>query len=293
MLTLALASLSVSSVDLARPTTEATRLSDEPFIYVTHNFFSPETVGHMVDRVPKDEAAYTPCIGQVDEFDSKRCALLKVAGDDVLEAALDKVASTYNVDVAQLQEGGLPVIRYLPGAPPVGKHGDEDKHGVVPNATLVVYLTPSTGAGQTIFPEADVAVTPRPGSVLSFTNVDAHGKPHPKGKHWVSAVPADAPRDRLVLQIPIYVRSDGDGVSRRYAHPEHVSGGKKPGQHEYLHGNDAQKAAGAAALAAGFGVAIAYMAAKQGSFDPSKVAEYKQQAEDTGKFVDADFEKKE
>jgi molybdopterin biosynthesis enzyme MoaB len=50
----------------------------------------------------------------------------------------------------------------------VGKHGDEDRHGVVPNATLVVYLTGSTGgaataAGQTIFPEAGVAVSPTPG----------------------------------------------------------------------------------------------------------------------------------
>ena len=50
----------------------------------------------------------------------------------------------------------------------MGKHGDEDRHGVVPNATLVVYLTGSTGgaataAGQTVFPEAGVAVSPTPG----------------------------------------------------------------------------------------------------------------------------------
>ena len=42
----------------------------------------------------------------------------------------------------------------------MGKHGDEDRHGVVPSATLVVYLTGSTGGagtappGQTLFPGA-------------------------------------------------------------------------------------------------------------------------------------------
>ena len=100
----------------------------------------------------------------------------------------------------------------------MGKHGDEDRHGVVPNATLVVYLTGSTGGagtappGQTLFPEAGVAVSPSPGAVLAFQNVDATGAPHPKGKHLVSAVPKDAAGDRLILQIPI-VHGGGDAPS--------------------------------------------------------------------------------
>lgn len=284
--------LSLSAPDLARPSTASSvQLSDAPNIWMTHDFLSSEAAAHMRSKVPKDESAYSPCIGQVDEFDSKKCTILPVAGDELLEAAVDKVGAAWNMDVSWLRKVGLPIIRYLPGAPPVGKHGDEDKHGVVPNATLVVYLTASSSAGapggQTIFPEAGVAVTPKPGSILAFQNVDEHGAPHPRGKHTVSAVPADSPGDRLIVQIPIYQK---DGV--RKAFPEHVSGNKKPGEHESMHGTAEQIAAGKAALAAGFGIAIAFMAAKAGKFDEADVPALKKQAEDTGKFAPADFEPK-
>ena len=249
--------------DLAAPLQSAgMRLSASPNIWLTHDFLSAKTIDHIVSKVPKDEAAYSPCIGQVDEFDSKRCTHVPVAGDEIIDAALAKIENTWNIDVAKMREGGLPIIRYLPGAPAVGKHGDEDRHGVVPNATLVMYLTPSSGSGQpgqTIFPEADVAVSPKPGSVLSFQNVDEHGARHPHAKHLVSSVPKDATGDRLVVQIPI---AHGPKGTRPYAYPEHVSGNKKPGQHESMHGTDDQKGAAAAALAAGMGIAIAYMAAK-------------------------------
>ena len=279
--------------DLARPASSAaTRLSDSPSIWLTPDFLSPEAIAHMLMQVPKDEAAYSPCIGQVDEFESKRCAMMPVAGDAIIEAVVAKVENTWAVDTAKLLEGGLPIIRYLPGAPAVGKHGDEDRHGTIPNATLVVYLTGASSSGvsgQTIFPDANVSVSPKPGAVLSFQNTDEHGKRHPLAKHLVSAVAKDAPGDRLILQIPIMHMVKG---TRPYAYPEHVSGNKKPGQHEYLHGNDSQKAAAQAALAAGFGIAIAYMAAKNGKFDPNDVAALEQQARDSGKFTDADFAKK-
>lgn len=231
------------AADLARPAVEAAeRLSDAPNIWLARDFLSAATVAHMRSKVPTDEGAYRPCIGQVEEFDSKRCAFLPVQGDALLEAAVAQIGQAWNVDTSRLQQG-LPLIRYLPGAPPseciprllridtctyishphalgappVGKHGDEDRHGVVPNATLVVYLTGSTGgaapaAGQTVFPEAGVAVSPTPGAVLAFQNVDAAGAPHPKGKHLVSAVPKDAAGDRLILQIPI-VHGGGDAPS--------------------------------------------------------------------------------
>ena len=281
-----------ASKDLARPmgADGATRLSASPNIWLTHDFLSPQTVAHMIANVPKDEAKYSPCIGQVDEFDSKRCTLLPVADDDVLEAALDKIGHTWDIDVTALKKGGLPIIRYLPGAPAVGKHGDEDRHGVVPNATLVMYLTASDRTadgptGQTIFPEADVAVTPRRGSVLSFQNVDETGARHPNGKHLVSAVPKDAAGDRLVVQIPIKYEAN----TRPYAYPEHVSGAKKPGQHEKMHGHDAQKGAYAAAVAAGTSLAVAYMAAKAGKFEEGDIPALEAAAKETGKFSADDF----
>ena len=162
------------AADLARPAVEAAeRLSDAPNIWLARDFLSEATVAHMRSKVPTDEGAYQPCIGQVEEFDSKRCAFLPVQGDALLEAAVARIGQAWNVDTSRLQRG-LPLIRYLPGAPPVGKHGDEDRHGVVPNATLVVYLTGATGgggsaAGQTVFPEAGVAVSPTPGRTLTLT----------------------------------------------------------------------------------------------------------------------------
>jgi len=295
MLALSLTHAALSAIDLARPgALDSTQLSNSPNIWLTHDFLSPAALAHLRTMIPKEEAAYTPCIGQMDQFDSKKCTLVKVEGDEILEAAMAKIEHTWDIDVEPLKKVGLPIIRYLPGAPPVGKHGDEDRHGVVPNATLVMYLTQSDRTtdgptGQTIFPEAGVTVTPRQGSVLSFQNVDAMGAPHPQGKHLVSAVPKEAAGDRLVVQIPI----KHEAGMRPYAYPEHVSGGKKPGQHESMHGTDDQKAAAAAAVALGFGIAIAYMAAKEGKFSEDDVAELTKKAKESGKFVDADFEKKE
>jgi len=285
-----------ASLDLAVPRVTSglkgltEMLSQSPPIHITHDFLSPAAAAHLLSKVPKDESKYSPCIGQTDEFDSKRCTLLPTEGDDIAEAAIAKIASVWDIDTTLLLKG-LPIIRYLPGAPAVGKHGDEDRHGIVPNATLVLYLTDSdrvagAASGQTLFPEADVAVTPRQGSILSFQNVDEHGAPHPRGKHLVSAVPKDAKQDRIVVQIPIAHKA---GV-KAYAYPEHVSGGKKPGQHEKMHGTAEQKGAYMAAVAAGMSLAVAYMAAKSGGFDPAKEEEYKAAAVDTGKFVDADFE---
>jgi len=287
---LSLCTAALSSTDLAQPMTQTSqRLSASPNIHITHDFLSSAAVSHMLAKVPKDEAAYAPCIGQVQEFASKRCTFLPVAGDEILEAAVAKIEATWDIDTTQLKQG-LPIIRYLPGAPPVGKHGDEDRHGSIPNATLVLYLTnPSGGAGgQTIFPDANVVVTPKQGSILSFQNVDDNGAVHPLAKHSVGAVPQDATSDRLVVQVPIAHKHG----QRAYAYPEHVSGGKKPGQHESMHGTDEQKAAAQAALAAGFGIAIAYMAAKAGKFDEADLPALTEEAKATGKFVDADFEPK-
>jgi len=121
--------------------------------------------------------------------------------------------------------------------------------------------------------------------VLSFQNVDASGAPHAKGKHLVSAVPKEAAGDRLVVQIPIAKKAGARG----FAYPEHVSGAKKPGEHEKLHGNADQKAAYAAAVAAGTSIAIAFMAAKTGKFEEGDEAALKEAAAATGKFTEADM----
>ena len=62
---------------------------------------------------------------------------------------------------------------------------------------------------------------------------------------------------------------DGTRVpgSRSCADAEHVSGNKLPGEHEAMHGEPNQKAAYAAAVAAGMSIAVAFMAAQAGKFE--------------------------
>lgn len=132
----------VAAKDLARPDAPSShQLSSSPCLWRTDDFITPASAAHLLSRIPTDEAAFEPCLNQVHEFASKRCALLPVTGDKVTEALLTKLSATWDVDVARLVMRGLPIIRYLPGAPAVGLHGDEDRHGSVPNATLVLYLT--------------------------------------------------------------------------------------------------------------------------------------------------------
>jgi len=165
-------------------------------------------------------AGWTPCIGQIEEFDHKRCTMLPT-DDRIVSEAIETIASAYDVDTRLLADG-LPVIRYIPGGGPVGVHGDIGKDGRVPNATIVVYLTDDDhDHGATFFPNIGLRVEPRRGSSLSFTSIGADGHPDDRAKHGVSRLSQRSRDDRLVLQIP--VRSSASGWE---AYPEHVSGMK-------------------------------------------------------------------
>lgn len=213
--------LVAAASQLAVPTLGAwQRLRESPSIYLADAVLTNATVVHVASKVEAlPQRRWTPCIGQTQEFASKRCLLLRVAGDAVLEDAVAAIGRAYDIDVSALHAGGLPIIRYLPGAPAVAVHGDVGATGVVPNATLVLYLTdgePAMG-GRTFFPSAQLKVAPRRGSCLSFANGD------PAARHGVEPLSAHAPSDRLVVQIPLLQRSAG---ARGVAYPEHVSGAK-------------------------------------------------------------------
>ena len=197
------------------------QLRESPGVYLTEGVLSSETVMHVVSKIEATPStSWEPCIGQTTEFASKRCVVLRVAGDAVLEEAVFAIGQRYDVDVTTLQDEGLPIIRYLPGAPAVGVHGDMGEHGMVPNVTLVLYLTdggPAVG-GRTFFPsDPELKIAPRRGSCLSFANGG------PAARHGVERLSPDAPSDRLVVQIPLLQRSAGE---RGVAYAEHVSGTK-------------------------------------------------------------------
>ena len=83
---------SLTLTDLARPASHgAERLSAAPNIWMAHDLLSPTTLTHLLSKVPKSEDAYEPCIGQVDQFASKRCTMLPVRGDDVAEAVVAQI----------------------------------------------------------------------------------------------------------------------------------------------------------------------------------------------------------
>ena len=193
-------------------------------IHLVHDLIDEASVASLLSTLPKDESSWLPCIGQTQEFNTKKCAHIPASA-----AFLRAVSETWSIDTAKLAERGLPVIRYIPGSGAVGVHGDIDHHGVVPNATIVVYLTSAEhDDGHTHFPELGVRVRPRAGSALSFQNVDALGAPDPRARHGVEAVSKHASRDRVVVQIPIRESTLGTSSSsyRWEAYPEHVSGMK-------------------------------------------------------------------
>jgi len=226
-LVFALASV-LAEPDMAKPSFRATRqLHASPSIYLSEDFASNRTVTHLLQKLPVAESAWTPCIGQTREFAAKRCTLLQVGEDSQLRGLLAQIESSFQVSTAALVEGGLPIIRYLPGAPAVGVHGDVGASGVVPNMTLVLYLTDAEhGDGHTHFPHLGVEVEPKRGSILSFANVGADGHPDPASKHGVTQVSKYASRDRMVVQIPILLQQAGDNGLRGFCYPEHVSGSK-------------------------------------------------------------------
>ena len=230
MLPCLLASL---AADLAKPAANGTQLASSPSVWITQDFLEGAHIDGVLGMLPTTESAWTPCIGQVSEFRSKRCTTLPVGGDadGALISLIERVERTFGVDATALKKGGLPIIRYLPGAPPVGVHGDIGHDGLVPNATLILYLTDSEhDSGKTWFPllrghdgEDGLSITPKRGQVLSFTNVNADGHAEPKAKHGVSAVSQDAKGDRFVVQIPV-LHVAGEPKPRAY--PKHVSGTK-------------------------------------------------------------------
>ena len=86
---------------------------------LSRNVLSDAAVDHIVGLVPADESLWVPCIGQVEELASKRCTLILVDAD--VQRSLAAISTTFGVDTSALDM--LPIIRYLPGAPPVGVHG--------------------------------------------------------------------------------------------------------------------------------------------------------------------------
>jgi len=190
---------------------------------------SNQAADHAVSRLKSvAPTEWFPCRGQSSQFEWKQCFNLPVLGDRMLENAVDMIGAAYNLDVSELAADGIPIIRYLPGAPAVGVHGDVGDHGEVPETTLVLYLTdggPHVG-GRTFFPGPQYYVTPKRGSCLSIENG------HNSTRHGVEAFSSAALHERLVIQIPTRRKAHATMLS---AYSQHVSGTGKDENQGFEH----------------------------------------------------------
>jgi hypothetical protein len=81
-----------------------------------------------------------------------------------------------------------------------------ERNSTIPlNATKLVYLTdtnmPSKWAGQTIFPCANISVTPRAGTLVSWANLFKDGTRNPYSLHGVDVYKGNRPR--IAFQVPV------------------------------------------------------------------------------------------
>ena len=65
-----------------------TQLSASPSIWLANDLLADSHVDGVLKLLPKDESEWTPCIGQVSEFASKRCTTLAVETEGVLPSLL-------------------------------------------------------------------------------------------------------------------------------------------------------------------------------------------------------------
>jgi hypothetical protein len=100
----------------------------------------------------------------------------------------------------------LTAIRYRPGAPGVQCHIDKYEDKSRNDVSLLVYLTTAAhpDSGLTVFEKANVSIRPKSGMALAWKST------HNKSEHALTPIHLDEPRDRLVLQIGLNLRSAGD-----------------------------------------------------------------------------------
>ncbi len=67
---------------------------------------------------------------------------------------------------------------------------ENEKRGGQRTWTVMLFLNEPTAGGQTVFPKAEIAVTPRRGALLAWNNLDALGEPNPQTLH--QAMPVEA-----------------------------------------------------------------------------------------------------
>ena len=144
------------------------------FAYECNNFSGTMDAVRLVVPDPAGQAAINVLLGPL-------CCALLLGGSSERIGMMLSVVVAFMIACFAATLGGT-------GLPPRGADG------LVPNRTLVAYLTDADapGSGETFFPALNVSVAPARGAVLAFDNTDAAGAPDPAMRHGVTAVAAAA-----------------------------------------------------------------------------------------------------
>lgn len=67
---------------------------------------------------------------------------------------------------------------------------ENEKRGGQRTWTVMLFLNEPVAGGQTVFPKAEIAVTPQRGALLAWNNLDALGEPNPQTLHQAKPVEA-------------------------------------------------------------------------------------------------------
>ena len=144
-------------------------------------------------------SAWYPCPMQEAQWPMKQCTKLNVS--HLASKMIPFRLSMPYVAVTKDLPSRANHMRHCP-------HYDvfpERNSTVPPNATKLVYLTdanvPSRFSGQTIFPHANISVTPRAGTLVSWQNTFPDGTRNPYSLHGVDVYKGNRPR--LAFQVPV------------------------------------------------------------------------------------------
>ena len=137
---------------------------------------------------------FSTCIHETEPEDGAIISKLRQKAQDALSEDLS-LKTHVSVHVAS------------PGSPPSKLHEDADDI-----MTFVVYL--SDGGASTVFPAANVSITPKKGQAAMWLNVHKDGSVNTKTFHAVEAQPLDA-GDRIIILIEFKRASTVGGWSEK------------------------------------------------------------------------------
>jgi prolyl 4-hydroxylase len=160
-------------------------------LFVCRNFLTPAECGALISRIDADRRPSTVLADDPDpEFRTSETCNLNPK-DPLSRQIETKITRLTGIDPAH----GEPIQgqRYAPGQQFKCHHDffytsepywpEQERTGGQRTWTVMVFLNEPEAGGQTEFPEAKVKISPKPGNLLAWNNLDAVGEPNVQSLH--------------------------------------------------------------------------------------------------------------